>query len=232
MTTALTAVQALARDTLITTVKSGLKTFVETGMALMALRDEMLFVGTHETFTDFLRDTFGFTPQRGSQLIGAAQIAVSLETTVDIPNERVARELKKLENPADRRTAATIAFATAPDHIITSEWMAGTVAVLQEAMATEGFVDLGKGGYAALNAGISHEVHQAMLTKRAQIQAKKQKPLAVFEATPTSIIDDCLSIVLTKEQKHLLKRLKQGDAVRFVIYTLENKKESSNVETS
>lgn len=221
MITSLTSEQQARRATLENKVKAGLKNFVETGLALLSLREEKLFADKFDTFEEYCKVVFGFTKQRGSQLTIAAQVARDVSTVVDIPNERVARELAKLEDPKDRRTAASIAFATAPDHVVTSEWMAGTVAVLQEAMATEGFVDTGRGGYAALNAGISHEVHQAMLTKRKQIQAKKQKPLAVFEATPSSIVDDCLSITLSKEQKHMLRRLKQGESIRFVIYTLE-----------
>jgi len=49
-----------------------------------------------ETFETYCRERWGFSRQRGHQLIEAAQVAGSLSTTVDTPNERQARELVPL----------------------------------------------------------------------------------------------------------------------------------------
>jgi hypothetical protein len=69
------------------------------------LSNEMRFLHreSHETFEDYCRKRWGFTKARANQLIGAAEIAGDMATTVAIPprNERQARELARI--PAEQR---------------------------------------------------------------------------------------------------------------------------------
>lgn len=92
------------RDALEETVKVGLKTFAEVGMALLEIRDHRLYRSTHGTFAEYCKAAFGFSRQRGQQLMQAAEVA----TVVDIPNEAQARELVPLldDPPALREALA------------------------------------------------------------------------------------------------------------------------------
>lgn len=188
-------------------IERGFKTFVEVAHALAEMRDEKLYLDTHETFEAYCQDRWKFSRQYAYRLLSAAQVAVNVSTIVDIPNVEIARELGRLESPQDQRTAATIAVATAPEGKLTAEWMAGTVDVFQDAMATDGLVNTGTGDYAALNAAITNEVHQTMMDKRNQLKQKRTKPDAVFECAAGNVAAE-----LTKAG------IDDSEMVRVVVY--------------
>jgi len=73
-------------------IETGMKTFVEVGMALAAIRDSRLYRATHETFEEYCAERWGFTGRRGRQLIEAAEIG----TIVPVQNEGQARALAKV----------------------------------------------------------------------------------------------------------------------------------------
>lgn len=101
------------------TIKQGQRTFIDVGNALRTIRDEVLYRGEFETFEAYMQKKWGWTRQRGYQLIAAANVVEvvgtidSVSTIVDI-NEGQARELGKLGNDEDIATVAAKAVETAP----------------------------------------------------------------------------------------------------------------------
>jgi hypothetical protein len=73
-------------------VLGGLKSFVAVGTALLEIRDRRLYRAEHGSFEAYCKAAFGFSRERGRQMIQAAQVA----TMVGTPNERQARELVPL----------------------------------------------------------------------------------------------------------------------------------------
>jgi hypothetical protein len=85
-------------------VEAGKQTFVAVGLALTEIRDRKLYRRDYSTFEAYCQDRWGWSRQRGSQLIQAAAVVEALpekmSTVVD--NERVARELAKLPVPQQK----------------------------------------------------------------------------------------------------------------------------------
>lgn len=75
------------------TIEGGLKTFVAVGHALTAISEGRLYREDYETFDAYLRGRWGMSKSRGYQLMQSAEMS----TTVDIENERQARELAGLD---------------------------------------------------------------------------------------------------------------------------------------
>ncbi len=199
-------------------VDDGLKTFIEVGEALATLKAGNLFRGKYpgRNWEQFVNERWNFSRQRAWQLINASALARDLGTTVSIPNEKVARaflESELKDNPEAIRFAATIAATSAaatPGRVVTEEWARATAAMVVDAMASEGFVDTGKGDWAAASAAITHEVWVRMKQKQAEIAQKKQKPLIVLNVPWSEIegeIADFMETAAVRPEK-----------VRIVIY--------------
>jgi len=118
MTTELTAKEKSELATLEQTIKKGVTSFVEVGLALGRIRDEKLYRETHKTFADYCDEKWAFKDSRARQLIAAASVAENLKsvTTVTVKSERIARELvglskktqkKALEKAAENNTKPT-----------------------------------------------------------------------------------------------------------------------------
>jgi hypothetical protein len=101
-----------------TVIKRGCQTFVEVGAALLAIHARRGYkVAGFATFETYLRDRWGWSRQRGYQLMQAATVVAEFErepisTQVVIPTERHARILASLPRqerqtlvPAWRRRA-------------------------------------------------------------------------------------------------------------------------------
>ena len=88
------------------TIERGLKTFVEVGQALQAIRDGRLYRGQYETFEAYCLERWSMSRPRAYQLIEAAEVDGRLSTNVDIrpATESVARPLTKL--PAEEQADA------------------------------------------------------------------------------------------------------------------------------
>lgn len=82
-------------------IERGLKTFVEVGVALAAIRDSRLYRSAHRTFEAYCLDRWGFSDRRASQFIEAASVVPKiLGTGLPAPAvESQARELAKLPEP-------------------------------------------------------------------------------------------------------------------------------------
>jgi hypothetical protein len=82
-------------------IERGLKTFVEVGQSLAAIRDSRLYRGTHETFESYCQERWSFSRVRAHQLATAADLALTM-VNAGLPepdNERQVRELAKVPEP-------------------------------------------------------------------------------------------------------------------------------------
>lgn len=74
-------------------IEKGMTTFKEVGYALLRIREERLYRERYNSFKLYCHCRWGFTRQRGQQLIDAAKVVQKVATVVDIEpaNERQAR---------------------------------------------------------------------------------------------------------------------------------------------
>lgn len=84
------------------TIERGLKTFVEVGQALQAIRDGRLYREQYDRFEDYCKEWWGWDKRYCNRIIGAAEVKIALGPTGPA-SERVARPLTKLpeEEQAD-----------------------------------------------------------------------------------------------------------------------------------
>lgn len=81
-------------------IKKGLKTVLEVGAALIAIRDGKLYRKTHDTFEKYCEDRWGFSSRRAFQLVDATQALENLKCEPVVHNlpktERAIRPLTEL----------------------------------------------------------------------------------------------------------------------------------------
>ena len=73
-------------------IESGKKAFIEVGMALTEIRDNRLYRKSFDTFEAYCQERWSFSRNFANMQINAAEIASEMLTTVNIPNEKTARE--------------------------------------------------------------------------------------------------------------------------------------------
>jgi hypothetical protein len=76
-------------------VEKGKRAFIEVGNALREIRDSKLYKATHGTFAAYVEERFSFKRAYAYQLIETADAIPKVSTTVDIANQRQAREIAK-----------------------------------------------------------------------------------------------------------------------------------------
>ena len=82
-------------------VERGVKTFIEVGRALMAIRDDARkLYREYGKFEDYCKERWGFQASRARQFIAAAKTAESVDMST-VSNERQAKELTRV--PEDQR---------------------------------------------------------------------------------------------------------------------------------
>jgi hypothetical protein len=87
------------------TIEGGLQSFITVGAALLAVRDEQLFLPHYASFTEYCRERWGFGLRHSRRLIGAFKICENLssaesEGDYPLPNsEMVVRCLAAFEPP-------------------------------------------------------------------------------------------------------------------------------------
>jgi len=82
-------------------IERGLTSFVDVGQALMRIRDERQYRGTHPTFERYCRERWKFSENYASKQIAAARVS-TIVLTQDLPSpatESVARELRSIKDP-------------------------------------------------------------------------------------------------------------------------------------
>jgi hypothetical protein len=126
------------------TIEAGLKTFLEVGNALLAIRDGKLYRATYATFEAYCQQRWELKQSRAYQLMDAAEVVETLKrstsessTIVELPaNEAQARPLATLP-PAAQVEVWREAVETAPASGITATHVAQTVkARAQQTVAT------------------------------------------------------------------------------------------------
>lgn len=78
-------------------IERGMKTFVQVGEALAAIRDSRLYRSTHPTFEAYCKERWGFSRIQAHRLIEASETVTALPMGNKITSERQARELAKVE---------------------------------------------------------------------------------------------------------------------------------------
>lgn len=89
-------------------IERGLATFVEVGFALVKIRDSRLYCQTHSTFESYCRERWGFSRQRGYQLIAAAEVS-TVVVSAGLPPPETEREARER-------------YYTAEDDGLTKRW--------------------------------------------------------------------------------------------------------------
>lgn len=101
-------------------IERGLETFVDVGMALLAIRDRKLYKQSHFTFEEYCKERWGMSRSYAHRTIEAAQVASNLLPIGNIPaTESQVRPLTNLE-PEEQREVWSKAVDTAPDGRVTA----------------------------------------------------------------------------------------------------------------
>jgi hypothetical protein len=110
------------------TPAQGIKTFVEVGQALLAIRDQHLYRQSYETFEEYLRQRWEMSRPHAYRMIDAAQVVDAVSPIGDIVpvNEAQARPLASLP-PEQQVEVWQEAVRTAPSSGITAEHVKKTV---------------------------------------------------------------------------------------------------------
>lgn len=88
-------------------IESGKKAFIEVGMALTEIRDNRLYRKSFDTFEAYCQERWSFSRNFAHMQINAAEIASEMLTTVNIPNEKTAREFVSIPKEQRKEVAET-----------------------------------------------------------------------------------------------------------------------------
>ena len=140
MGTALTLTEAGQLAAQEAVIERGLKTFVDVGNALLAIREGRLYRASHGTFEDYCRERWHITPQQGHRLMAAAQVMGNLEPMGSTMVEPIGSILPKTESqvrpmaslPPERQAEAwQRAVETAPEGKVTAAHVQAVVTEMQ-----------------------------------------------------------------------------------------------------
>lgn len=95
-------------------IESGLKTFVDVGLALVKIRDARLYRAGFKTFEEYCKERWGMSRIHAFRMIQAAGIAEMLPTGNKPESERQARPLTRLD-PEDQPKAWSAATEKAAE---------------------------------------------------------------------------------------------------------------------
>jgi hypothetical protein len=114
-------------------IAQGIKTFVEVGRALTAIRDQHLYRESYGTFEDYLRERWDLSRPYAYQLMEASAVVENVSATADIVpvNEAQARPLATLP-PEQQAEVWQEAVRTAPPSGITAKHVQTTVKKVRE----------------------------------------------------------------------------------------------------
>ncbi len=108
------------------TIERGLKTFVDVGNALLAIRDGRLYRQEYGTFEEYCRERWGMTRQNANRLIAASETVLVLEPIGSKPeNESQIRPLTSLK-PEQQREVWQRAVESAPNGKVTAAHVEAT----------------------------------------------------------------------------------------------------------
>jgi protein gp37 len=126
MTKSLTSAEQIELAKHEAAIERGLKTFVDVGNALLAIRDARLYRQTHRTFEDYCQDRWDLTRSYANEVIRAANVVGNLE---GIPSNLLPQAVNQVRpiaalSPDNQRKAWQEAVDTAPDGKITGQHVA------------------------------------------------------------------------------------------------------------
>ena len=87
-------------------VERGLNTFMEVGSALMEIRDNKLYLETHDTFEEYLRERWNLGRAYAHRIIQAAQIVNNMSSALDILPTSVRQVFPLISLSQDQRQEA------------------------------------------------------------------------------------------------------------------------------
>ncbi len=210
------------------TVSAGFQTFVEVGKALREIKDSNLWRDGYSSWSDYLQRRWQMSSSRARQLWLAADTQTQIEssgvTTVTLPNEHVARELRKFDETL-RPTIARIAAARAKaDKVeLSSKYINSTGKVIEEAAMT-GHVDTGSGEASAFDAAITAEEYEAMQRQKQHIvesverklkKTKRERLVRNQEGMVKAVLKDGCMVICLPEQ--MVEQFASGDTVYITI---------------
>ncbi len=85
------------------TIETGVKGYIKAGQALEYIKSKKLYKGAYDTYEEYCRKRWGFTPQHANRLISAAKIEDKIKSeptgSVSPQTESQIRALSKSKNP-------------------------------------------------------------------------------------------------------------------------------------
>lgn len=170
-----------------TVIKTGQQAFRDVGNALLTVKEKKLYREKFATFDEYCETKWGWTRQRAYQLIEATKAVASLPAKCQplVDNERTAREVAKLPEPA--RAAVVVAAAEA-GHV--------TAAAIREAAKPVETHDVDKTGMVIpkeilpeWNRALTFNEHLQELerVKRAVANGLKDEDIVFAEVTNTTL---------------------------------------------
>jgi hypothetical protein len=84
-------------------IEAGIKTFIEVGSALAAIRDSRLYREFHNTFEDYCQARWGIRRQRANELITAARMVDEISSTGSEPPKNEAQAVAISRVPEEDR---------------------------------------------------------------------------------------------------------------------------------
>lgn len=89
-------------------IERGMKTTIEVGLSMKAIRDQKLYEGEYKTFENYVNKRWGYSRPRAYQLIEAAEVDANLSTMVDIDRPKGERQLREVGKAPPEKQAEVV----------------------------------------------------------------------------------------------------------------------------
>ncbi|HEX2950851.1 MAG TPA: DUF5131 family protein [Armatimonadota bacterium] len=120
------------------TIRTGLRHFIDVGMALKTIRDGKLYRTAYQTFEEYCLNRWNFVGRRGYQYITAAAVVQNLNNCSEMPEtEAQVRPLAKLQSPKMQQRAWAYALESAKGAPVTKAVVENSVKVVREEVHRE-----------------------------------------------------------------------------------------------
>lgn len=162
------------------TVDNHLKSFVKVGIALNYIKENRLWREDFETWTEYLLHRFDLSPQRARQLRLASETQLMLYdvTDVTLPNESVARQLRRYDDDLQPTIAKIARARSKSDNSPITAPMIRAIGDTLKETSTNGYIDTGSGESTTFEAALTAAEAEAYKTDSQYIQDRIEKSLA------------------------------------------------------
>jgi hypothetical protein len=200
-------------------IAANLTSFIDTGSRLIAIRDKRLYRASYPTFEAYVRGKWNISRQRAYQLISAGLLTTVVD--IDIPNERVARQVLALPEP-DRAPVLVLAHSASGGELDTG-WILDASEVHQEIKATGGFVSDDEGETTAAVAAVTEHRAERLRRKKQYIREDKERQQGVsqdicYQGHMKILNVDPTSGDLLINAPELAQALSRGEIVTYIVY--------------